>query len=114
MPPHTDSLVAVKPAGRVGFTILFSFNAVPKERHTLRWQSLPVEAAFSDHRIRTRFKRIVVEESVWHLEKQFVAAIVADEHGNVVWIVAFEGWVLACRGFSIHGTSQKTFEQRCR
>lgn len=28
---HTDGLVAVKPARRVGFTILFFFNAVPKE-----------------------------------------------------------------------------------
>ena len=58
-------------------------------------------------------KGAVVEESVWHLENQFVAAVVADEHSNVSWIIAVGRLVAACCGLGIHWTSEKTLEQRC-
>jgi hypothetical protein len=85
--------------GGVGIEVM-----VGREREIWRFRD------FSPYAI---LKGAVVEESVWHLEKQFVAAVVADEHGNVFWIIAVERLVAACRGLGIHGTSEKTLEQRC-
>jgi hypothetical protein len=111
---NTDSLIAVEPARRVGFAFFLSFNAMPQERHPGCRQTFPMEAAIRDHAIRPSFKDAVVEEHVWHLQKQRMAPVVPYEHSYIARIIAVGIQMHARCALSVHWTREKTLEQRCR